>query len=317
MKDNNAYNIDLVYLWVDGNDPKWKDKHDAFTGKVSVKAETNCVGRYISNDELKYSLRSIELYAPWIRKIFLITDSQIPTWLDSENSKICIIDHQDILPAESLPCFNSALIEKFFHKIPDLSEHFIYANDDMFLNRPAVPEDFFTPEGLPIVRLKRKIFRKLQWFWRERIRQKPLKNYSASIKRASAMIEKLYGIYYTGMPHHNIDAYRKSFCQYVAENVLKKEFRSNWQNHLRSDNDVQRIVYSYIALAEKKAKLRYVSETESMIVRVHKEKDYDKLEKKKPLFFCMNDSEYVKDYQRVTLRKMLDKLFPNKSSFEL
>ena len=91
----------------------------------------------------KYSLRSVEMYAPWIRKIFIVTDNQVPKWLDTSNPKIRIVDHKEILPEVSLPCFNSRLIEHFLYKIPGLSEHFLYANDDMFINRPVTPATFF------------------------------------------------------------------------------------------------------------------------------------------------------------------------------
>ena len=125
--------IDLVYLWVDGNDPNWQAKRNAFFGRKVENSSSNFNGRYANNDELKYSLRSVERYAPWFRKIFIVTDDQTPEWLDIENPKIKIIDHKEILPHESLPCFNASVIEHFLHKIPDLSEHFLFSNDDMFL----------------------------------------------------------------------------------------------------------------------------------------------------------------------------------------
>mgnify|MGYP003289841632 FL=1 len=74
MINQNQTDIDLVYLWVDGNDPIWRAKRNAFIGETENSSSTNCEGRYANNDELKYSLRSVELYAPWIRKIFIITD---------------------------------------------------------------------------------------------------------------------------------------------------------------------------------------------------------------------------------------------------
>ena len=69
----NPYNdIDLVYLWVDGSDPAWRAKRNAFLGKAQDNSPENCKGRTADNDELKYSLRSVEMYAPWIRKIFIV-----------------------------------------------------------------------------------------------------------------------------------------------------------------------------------------------------------------------------------------------------
>lgn len=316
MKNCNNIDIDIVYLWVNGNDPVWQAKRNTFIGKTNENSPINCKGRYADNDELKYSLRSIERNAPWIRKIFIVTDNQIPTWLDITHPKIQVVDHTEIMPEESLPCFNSSLIEKHLYKIPGLAEHFLLANDDTFINKKVTPNDLFTSGGLPIIRLTRKPFRKLRWFWREKVCKKPLKNYSKMIDRSSRLVEKKYGIYYTGMPHHNIDAYLKSDYQKIVEKDFVNEFSANNQNHMRSDTDIHRSIISYAVLAEKRGLLRYVTQNESMLVRIHKKNDYEKLENKGPLFFCMNDSEYASDSDRKKSKEMLEKLFPKKSQFE-
>ena len=134
--------MDLVYLWVDDNDTEWLARKNAFMGKKTLPADVSCQGRFTDNDELKYSLRSVEKYANWVRKIFIVTDNQTPDWLDTAHPKIRIMNQNDILPLESLPCYNSVIIEYFLYKIPGLSEHFLYANDDMFFNAPVSP-DFF------------------------------------------------------------------------------------------------------------------------------------------------------------------------------
>lgn len=308
--------VDLVYLWVDGNDPVWQAKHNAFIGKTEESSPINCKGRYANNDELKYSLRSVEMYAPWIRKIFIVTDNQVPEWLDISNTKVKIIDHKDIMPAESLPCFNSALIEHFLYKIPGLAEHCLLANDDMYLNKAVTVDDFFTKEGFPIIRLGRRPFRKFRWFWRVNVRKKPLKNYSFTIARASQLVDDKYGVYYTGMPHHNIDSYLKSDMQRVVEDYFRDEFAANNKNRMRSNDDIQRILFSYTALALKRGKLRYVTRKESMHVEIQKERHYRRLEKFRPMFFCMNDSEYAKDEDRKTAKEYLERRFPDKSEFE-
>ena len=308
--------IDLVYLWVDGNDPAWQAKRNAFIGKTDESSPINCKGRYANNDELKYSLRSVEMYAPWIRKIFIVTDNQTPEWLDTSNPKIQIVDHKEIMPTESLPCFNSSLIEHFLYRIPGLSEYFLLSNDDTYFNRLVTKTDFYTTERCPIIRLTRKPFRKLRWFWREKICKKPLLNYSKMIDRSSRLVEEKYGVYYTGMPHHNIDAYLKSDYQRIVEKDFSKEFTANNQNHMRSDNDIHRSIISYIALAEKRGQLRYVTEKESMHVLIHKKRHYDRLDQYHPMLFCMNDSQSAQDSDRMMMKNYLDKRFPQKSSFE-
>lgn len=308
--------IDLVYFWVDGNDPKWRAKHDAFCGKTSGTVETNGINRFANNDELKYSLRSVAMYAPWIRKIFIITDDQVPVWLDTSNPNVKIIDHKDILPAESLPCFNSCLIGHYAYRTPGLAEHFLLGNDDTYINREVAPGDFFTSDGLPIVRLRRMYFRKLRWSFRENVRKKTLSNYRRTLQRASQLVSDKFGHYYTGIPHHNINALLKSVCRDVAENIMRDEFVANNKNHIRNDDDVQNVVFSYVALAEKRGKLRYVTDKESMIVKIHKDKHYERLDKYRPMLFCMNDSEYANDRGRAMAKAYLEKRFPDKSEFE-
>lgn len=306
----------MVYFWVDGNDPKWRAKHDAFCGKTSGTVETNGINRFANNDELKYSLRSVAMYAPWIRKIFIITDDQVPVWLDTSNPNVKIIDHKDILPAESLPCFNSCLIGHYAYRTPGLAEHFLLGNDDTYINREVAPGDFFTSDGLPIVRLRRMYFRKLRWSFRENVRKKTLSNYRRTLQRASQLVSDKFGHYYTGIPHHNINALLKSVCRDVAENIMRDEFVANNKNHIRNDDDVQNVVFSYVALAEKRGKLRYVTDKESMIVKIHKDKHYERLDKYRPMLFCMNDSEYANDRGRAMAKAYLEKRFPDKSEFE-
>ena len=307
--------IDFVYLWVDGNDPKWQAKRNAFIGNTQKKSAVNCEGRYANNDELKYSLRSIELYAPWIRKIFIVTDNQTPQWLDTSNPKIKIIDHKEIMPAQSLPCFNSCVIEHFIHRIPGLAEHFLYGNDDMFFNKPVTPDMFFTSKGFPIIRFNRRPFRKLTLLFKEKIQGKTLSNYVQTIRNSADLVEKKYGIYYGGKTHHNIDAYSKSNYEH-AQQVFRKEIEATFQNHARSANDIQRNLYSYVDLAEKRGQLHYVTQKTSFRLHIHNESHYNKLERYNPMLFCMNDSEYADDNDRKRAAEFLEKRFPGKSQFE-
>lgn len=313
--ENDANSIDLVYLWVDGNDPAWQAKRNAFIGKLGS-SSVNCKGRYANNDEFKYSLRSVDKYLPWIRKIFIVTDEQTPEWLDVSNPRVQIVDHKDFMPAESLPCFNSCLIEHYLYRISGLSERFLYANDDMYINKEATAADFFGDDGFPIVRLTHKRLRKIRWFYRENIRRTPLRNYSKKIAHASQLVNEKYGVYYTGMPHHNIDAYLTEDCRHVAEDVMHDEFMADNKHKMRNDKDVQRIVFSYVALAEKRAHLKYVNKGESMLVKIHRKGHYEKLERYNPMFFCMNDSEYATDSDRLMAKTYLENRFNEKSSFE-
>lgn len=306
--------IDLVYLWVNGNDPEWIAKREACIGGLS-KAEENCKGRYVDNDELKYSLRSVEKYAPWIRKIFIVTDNQTPAWLDTSHPKIRIVDHTEIMPAECLPCFNSVVIEHHLHRIPGLSEHFLYANDDMCINKPVAPETFFAKDSLPKIRLNYRPFRKLYILFKTKVRGRHLRNYPQTIQNAALLVEQKYGIYYGSKTHHNIDAYLKSSYRHTRQ-VFDKEISATLSNHVRSSNDVQRNIYSYVALAEKRGHLCYVSQRTSFRLHIDNRKRYKKFERYNPMLFCMNDSQYANDDDRKCAIAFLRKLFPDKSRFE-
>jgi hypothetical protein len=120
--------IDFVFTWVNGT----SDEH-----------RSNGLNRFRDNDELKYSLRSIEKYAPWFRNVFIVTNGDIPNWLNLTNPKIKMIHHKDIFSKKSdLPTYNSAAIEFNLHKIPGISKKFLYFNDDMLLLNNVTKEDF-------------------------------------------------------------------------------------------------------------------------------------------------------------------------------
>lgn len=307
--------IDIVYLWVDGSDPEWQARRSAFTGKKLDSTETNCKGRYADNDELKYNLRALEKYAPWIRHVFIVTDNQTPAWLDTSNPKVTVVDQKEILPEISRPCYNSSLIEHFLYKIPGLSEHFLYANDDMFLNKPVSPDVFFAPDGLPIIRLIHTRLRDCYLAFRNKVLGVPYKYYIRTLRKSAELVEKKYGVYYKGKPHHNIDAYLKSSCQRTAE-TFWPEISEVLDNHVRKDNDIQRVIYSYAPLAEKRGHLRWVTQRTSFRFLIYNGSHYGKLRRYDPVFFCMNDSEYATDSDRRKMTAFLANRFPEKSMFE-
>ncbi|WP_290651367.1 stealth family protein, partial [Aquisalimonas sp.] len=146
-----TFPIDLVYTWVDGADPDWADRKDAAlrTLGYDVPHRSANRSRWENRNELLYSLRSVAMFAPWVRNIFIVTDQQSPSWLNQAgNSRVRIVDHSELFQASAaLPTFNSHAIESVLHRIDGLSEHFIYMNDDFFFGAPSQPEDFFTATG--------------------------------------------------------------------------------------------------------------------------------------------------------------------------
>ncbi len=144
IRFNPAQNIDLVVTWIDGQDPKvktLKQQYQKSTGIRDIAATANY--RTESQDELKYLLRSIEKYAPWIRTIHIVTShQQCPKWLNRQHPKIQLVNDTQIVPRKNLPTFNSHAIESHLHKIPNLANFYIYACDDMMFGNHCNPSDF-------------------------------------------------------------------------------------------------------------------------------------------------------------------------------
>lgn len=308
--------IDLVYLWVDGSDPVWQKKRDTFIGKTAEDSAENCEGRYADNDELRYSLRSVERYAPWIRRIFIVTDAQTPSWLDTSNPRIRVVDHTEILPREALPTFNSVVIEHRLHLIPGLSEYFLYANDDMFFNREVSPGDFFTPDGRPIIRLNRRPFRRLSLLLKEKILGRKTSTYNRTILKAANLVKERYGKFIGGKTHHNIDAYRKSYNRETYE-TFEAAISPTLLHHERSADDIQRNLYSYSDMVNKRGEARYVGSKTSFKFHIDNPAHYEKLERLRPMLFCLNDSQYATDADRRRVGEYLRRRFPEPSEFEV
>ena len=72
-------------------------------------------------NQLKYSIRSIEMYAPWIRNIYIVTNGQKPSWAKLDHPNVFVVSHKEIFQQETdLPTFNSMAIEVHLHQIEGL-----------------------------------------------------------------------------------------------------------------------------------------------------------------------------------------------------
>lgn len=145
------FDIDFVFPWVNDKDPVWRGVFVDYckTHHLTSKIEELEKERYRDWGLLKYLLRSIAFNMPWIRKLHLIVSNpeQVPLWINTMN--INIVLHKSFIPEKFLPTFNSTTIEMFLPNIPDLAEHFIYSNDDLFMFNPSEPSDWFTEDGKP------------------------------------------------------------------------------------------------------------------------------------------------------------------------
>lgn len=139
--------IDFVIPWVDGDDPIWQAKRRKFVPAQidEQNPEENNDQRYRDFGTLRYLLRSIERFAPWVHKIFLLTDHQRPDWLDA--NQVEVVDHTEFIDKKYLPTFNSNVIEMNIPNIEKLSEHFVLLNDDLLFTQTTYPTDFFRSDG--------------------------------------------------------------------------------------------------------------------------------------------------------------------------
>ncbi|MFF8945175.1 stealth conserved region 3 domain-containing protein [Streptomyces sp. NPDC014864] len=142
--------VDAVYTWVNGADVAWLERKNEFLAARGMETQdaATSAARFRDRDELRYSLRSIDMYAPWIRNIYIVTDRQVPTWLDQSHPRVRVVDHTEIFGDRgALPTYNSHAIESQLHHIEGLAEHFLYFNDDVFLGRTVQPGMFFLGNG--------------------------------------------------------------------------------------------------------------------------------------------------------------------------
>jgi Stealth protein CR2, conserved region 2/Stealth protein CR3, conserved region 3/Stealth protein CR4, conserved region 4/Stealth protein CR1, conserved region 1 len=143
-----TFDIDIVFSWVDGSSAEFQRMRALRMQSYVVGVGDDSAARYRQLDELRYALRSVHLYAPWIRRIFIVTDSPTPAWLADHPSVTIVPSSAFFLDQSSLPTHNSHAIESQLHHIEGLSEHFLYSNDDMFFARPVSPDMFFSPGGV-------------------------------------------------------------------------------------------------------------------------------------------------------------------------
>ena len=140
--------IDVVYLWVDSADLLWrKRRQHAYAAWVAahpgeLAAFGNVAGRYRDNGELLFNLRALEKFFPARGHIYIVTDNQVPSWLQSSPG-LTVVSHQDLVPSRGLGVFDSGHIESYLHHIPGLSEQFFYLNDDVFFGAKVETKDWF------------------------------------------------------------------------------------------------------------------------------------------------------------------------------
>lgn len=330
--------IDFVILWVDGNDLEWKKEKSRYQSNKLT--ENNSVNRYRDWNLLPYWFRSVEQFAPFVRRIHFVTWGHLPPFLNTENAKLHIVRHDEFISQKYLPTFSSHTIEMNIHRIPDLSEHFVYFNDDMFMLKSFQPSDFFR-DGLPctyggevpieligdigtwqhaavndlgivnahfpkresVAKYGRK-YRNKCYRWKDNVR--------------TLMLEKLYPDYFTGFKNlHAPAAYLKRSFEEVWRAEPEK-LNNTCRDKFRTSDNVNQWVVLWWQIASGQFSPALI---DNCIMKISDD-TIDQLckviEKQQSAYVCVNDPEEEIDFEYLSKRLQMsfEKLFPIKSSFE-
>lgn len=328
--------IDFVITWVDNTDVKWQKSKEEYN-PTNKKDESNSMIRYRDWGTLKYWFRAIERNANWVNKIYFVTCGQVPSWLNVDNPKLVLINHEDYIPKEFLPTFNSNVIELFFNRIPNLSEKFVYFNDDVFVLNP-IDESYFFESNLPkdalvfnavSVNSKNSIIEHtvlnnleiLSNYFDKKSIIKNNKRKVYNIKYGKDLIKSILlspWKYFTGIEnYHTAMPYLKSTWDMLwskEENTLQMI----GENKFRTKYDINHWIFKYWQLFEGK----FIPTSNKKNVYYDLKNDnkefFNQIENGKINIACINDSNPELDFENVKkeLIEEFKDMFPQKSSFE-
>lgn len=311
--------IDIVIPYVDCEDPQWEK---GFEETLSLEIEKSKQDpsktphgiegyRYRSFGTFKYLLRGIECCCPWVRRIYIVLQqpSQNPNWI-KESDKLKIVYHQDIIPQEYLPTYNSATIEMFVWRIRGLSEYFIYINDDTFPIRSIQSNQFFNSDGVPKITLYFKEYKNIYGHI-QMLKNSEMTAIMASGKDCEWREDGFLKDTHTWTPMKR-STWRKLFDE-VGETIY-----SSLTPFRNAKNIVQQLSTYYFWFTKKyelienpnNICMNFITFTEDNIIKSVKDKLYD--------IICINDIG-VQNYEE-TKQKLINAfecIFPNKSQFEL
>ncbi|MBV6642942.1 MAG: Stealth CR1 domain-containing protein [Cyclobacteriaceae bacterium] len=294
--------IDVVYTWVNGDDPDYLKTYNQYAATPKDLNPERIRDIY---QLLKYSLRSVEKYAPWVNHIYLVTmRPQMPEWLLADHPKITIVHHDEIFEPEDIPTFNYNVIESYLSRIPGLSDQFIYLNDDFLLGNTVSPDDFFSPEGKVLIHGT--LFgENLGW----------------------RIYNKKNDIFGLGLIEHSPLLVVKDWWEEM-QNAKRSEIDKIRQHKFREDSDVMMYkLYRWYCLEHQRAHCRPIKVWD--LLKIHsfhkitnnfqrQSKSLKKLELKRPKFYCLNDDQRDNPNLEVVelVKGFLERMYTEKSGFE-
>ncbi|MER6916525.1 stealth family protein [Streptomyces sp. NPDC000594] len=311
-----TFPVDVVYTWVDGEEPGMRAKRARYqeNGITEILDKETNASRYTSHDELKYSLRSLAMYADFVRHIYIVTDGQKPHWLDDRAPGITVVDHRDIFPEGVLPVFNSHAIETRLHHIPGLADHYLYFNDDVFVGRRVTAEHFFHGSGLmriPVSPLKIGV-------GKPHAEETATNSASKNVRRL--LLEKFGRMTTNNFMHTPLPQQRETLR--TLESLFPEDIRRTTESRFRSPQDIAvtaPLLYQYALMTGRgvpgKFNFRYVNisrpDAEARLADLRRTRRFD--------FFCLNDVDVPPEEREqvgVRMNTFLEDYFPFPSPYE-
>src|SRR3984957_734955 len=315
--DDVGHDIDVVFSWVDGTDPAFLSSRSGRLDRARLGVGDDADARTRQIDELRYALRSVDQNAPWVRRIFIATDTRLPGWLMADHPKITVVRASEHFsdPA-ALPTFNSHAVESQLHHIDGLAEHFLYCNDDMFFGRPVAASVFFTPAGI------------------SRFIESPIRigggavgpgrsGHENAARNNRRLLAERFGYLITRHLAHSPAPLRRSVLAEL-EGAFPDEFAATQGSRFRSATDISvtNSLYHYYALLTgravplESARACYIDTTSHEVLRLLGGLSTRRVTD----FFCLNNGsepEVDENYRAATVSSFLAGYFPEPAPWEL
>lgn len=326
--------IDFVLIWVDGGDTKWQKERNKYAGKDP---EDLADYRYRDWENLKYWFRGVEKFAPWVNNIYFVTCGHYPKWLNLNHPKLKFIKHEEYIPEEYLPTFNSHTIELNLHRIKGLSDKFVYFNDDMFLTDSVEKVDFFVNSipklmaGLDAIAMTDEMFGHIllnntQLINRHFDKDQVLKNNWKKWYYSGYGMKNLIKTFFLS----NYCCFTSLINPHIPVPLLKNTFEELWQKEkgildktskdkFRCADNVNQYIFSWYEIAKgnfipiKNSFGNYYKITQN------NKKIIEAIKNKKQKLLCLNDTSNDFDFEKAKQEIIgaFETILPEKSSFEL
>ncbi|MBI5689751.1 MAG: stealth family protein [Verrucomicrobia bacterium] len=294
--------IDAVYTWVDGARPDYLEllrQHQVTPRDLNPE-------RFRDPYEfLRHSLRSLEQHAPWVRHVYLFTcRPHAPAWLRRDHPRLRLVHHDEVVTEPGvLPTFNSNVIESFLHRLPGLSDHFLYFNDDYFLGAPLTRDRLYASDGR--IRLPGTVAGES---FRRRVYERQIVSLGLLEHGPLLILRDLWAAMQRDHPAEFAELRRHRFRQ--ADDVRPDRFYRWYALRQARDQVVAEPAWRY---------LRYASFHKLKRDPARERAALDRLATRRPVFFCLNDDQGPTVHPEVAtaVRHFLARLYPQPGSFEV